>query len=100
MTNEQIQEIIEMLGEGIGVYHDTEIDMWEIIQYDTDKHGSLHIDPSEYKKLNQLGLLYCSEQYDIDYDEEDIKTGNTDVFYMDIQYFKWIDPSTLKTKQS
>ena len=94
MTNKQIQEITEMLGEGIGVYHDTEIDMWEIIQYDTDKFGSLHIDPREYKKLNQLGLLYCSEQYDIDYEEDNMTK------YMDIQYFKWIDPATLKTKQS
>jgi len=52
------------------------------IEISMDNDFILTID--ELKKLNQFGLLYETEQLDIDYEDE----GPDDIKYMNIYYFK------------
>ena len=84
-----INKIKDLLGDDIGVYHDTDNDLWEIIQYDTDKHGTFVLDGPELKELNRMGLLFTDQAYDIDYDDE-AENGELEEKYMDIAYFKYI----------
>ena len=76
---------------GFAYHYDSELELWEIIFFDTEFNGSLIIDSHEYEKMNLAGFIYAGVQTDIDYENE----GETK--FMDIAYFKYVGKPDIGT---